>query len=212
MKTIRIALLDDHRIVLDGLKLMLSKRPEIEVVLEETNGMVLLEKLQQTQIDILLTDIMMPIIDGFEVTKLVKQFSESIKVIALSMNGEPDLLEKMIYVAKVDGYLLKTSDAKELLLAIENVMEGSSYYAPDLFQELADYQHLKSVEDLVHLTPREIDIVKCIANDLTNKQIAEQLFISERTVETHRKNIFRKAEVHSVIGLIDYARKRKLIP
>lgn len=208
---IRIALLDDHQIVLDGLKLLLSTSSDFEIVLEETNGLVMLEKLPHHSIDILLTDITMPVIDGYEVCKRILDEMPSIKTIALSMNGEGVLADKMISKAGVSGYLLKTADRKELIEAIKAVYNNDTYYCAEIKQELGYYQKTQKENEELHLTQRELEIIKCISEDLVNKQIADRLFISERTVETHRKNIFRKTGVHSVLALIEFAKKRQII-
>ncbi len=208
---IKIAILDDHQIVIDGLKLLLKGHPNLNVVAENTNGLLLLENLKDIKVDILLTDIMMPVIDGYEMAMRVKNDFPKIKVIALSMNGDGPLIEKMIEEANVSAYLLKTANKSELLEAIEAVSEDDTYFSKEIIEELHAYTKIKRANQSMNLTAREIEIIRCIAQDLSNKQIAEKLFISERTVETHRKNIFRKIDIHSVVGLIDFAKKRKLI-
>ena len=127
------------------------------------------------------------------------------------MNGDGPLIEKMIEEANVSAYLLKTANKSELLEAIEAVSEDDTYFSKEIIEELHAYTKIKRANQSMNLTAREIEIIRCIAQDLSNKQIAEKLFISERTVETHRKNIFRKIDIHSVVGLIDFAKKRKLI-
>jgi DNA-binding NarL/FixJ family response regulator len=146
-----------------------------------------------------------------EVAMRLKDQFPDIKVIALSMNGEGPLAEKMIEQAEVAGYVLKTTNKSELTEAIESVYAGDTFYAKEILDELNSFRKIKQENESINLTIREIEIIQCIASDLTNKQIADQLFISERTVETHRKNIFRKTNIHSAVGLVEFARKRKLI-
>jgi two-component system nitrate/nitrite response regulator NarL len=208
---IRIAILDDHQIVLDGLKLLLGNHPNFTIDLEFTRGSELLRTMLSNEIDILLTDIMMPEMDGFEVAMKMKSDFPNVKVIVLSMNGEGVLIDKLMEEAKVAGYVLKTADKNELIHAIETVFDGDVYYSKAILEELQAYKRIKKENDAMHLTVREIEIIQCIAQDMSNKQIADNLFISERTVETHRKNIFRKTNVHSAIGLIEFAKKRKII-
>lgn len=208
---VSIAILDDHQIVIDGLKLLLSDHPQFNIVAEHNKGFDLLEALEKLTVDIVLTDIMMPDMDGYEVALRIKKEFPHVKVLALSMNGEGMLIDKMIEEADVAGYLLKTTDKKELVTALESVSKGDTYFAKEILEELHSFQKIKKENEAIHLTSREIDIIKCIAEDLSNKQIADKLFISERTVETHRKNIFRKTNMHSAISLIDFAKKRKLI-
>lgn len=208
---IKIILLDDHQIVIDGLKLLLAGNPDFDIVGEYTSGSLLLHDLKNIKTDILLTDLMMPEMDGYEVAMHVRQNFPSIKVIALSMNGEGAIIHQLIENANVAAYLLKTTGRLELIEALTSVSHGDTYFSKEILEELNSYKRIIKENESIHLTSREIDIVKCIAEDLSNKQIADKLFISERTVETHRKNIFRKTNIHSVIGLIEFARKRKII-
>lgn len=208
---IRITILDDHQIVIDGLKLLLSDIKEFAIVAEFTNGLDLLDNLTNLKTDILLTDIMMPKIDGCEVALRVHKNFPEIKVVALSMNGEGALIHQMIENASVAGYLLKTIGKKELTDAIKAVYDGETYFSKEILEEYRTFQKIKKENDSINLTSRELEIIKCINDDLTNKQIADKLFISERTVETHRKNIFRKTGMHSVISLIEFCKKRKII-
>jgi DNA-binding NarL/FixJ family response regulator len=208
---IRIAILDDHQIVIDGLRLLLENQSHFEIVGQFNRGQELLDALAVLKADIVITDILMPEMDGLEVAMRLKDQFPEIKVIALSMNGEGPLAEKMIEQAEVAGYVLKTTNKSELTEAIESVYAGDTFYAKEILDELNSFRKIKQENESINLTIREIEIIQCIASDLTNKQIADQLFISERTVETHRKNIFRKTNIHSAVGLVEFARKRKLI-
>jgi DNA-binding NarL/FixJ family response regulator len=208
---IRIAILDDHQIVIDGLRLLLENHSHFEIVGQFNRGQELLDALAVLKADIVITDILMPEMDGLEVAMRLKDQFPDIKVIALSMNGEGPLAEKMIEQAEVAGYVLKTTNKSELTEAIESVYAGDTFYAKEILDELNSFRKIKQENESINLTIREIEIIQCIASDLTNKQIADQLFISERTVETHRKNIFRKTNIHSAVGLVEFARKRKLI-
>jgi DNA-binding NarL/FixJ family response regulator len=208
---IRIAILDDHQIVIDGLRLLLENQLHFEIVGQFNRGQELLDALAVLNADIVITDILMPEMDGLEVAMRLKDQFPDIKVIALSMNGEGPLAEKMIEQAEVAGYVLKTTNKSELTEAIESVYAGDTFYAKEILDELNSFRKIKQENESINLTIREIEIIQCIASDLTNKQIADQLFISERTVETHRKNIFRKTNIHSAVGLVEFARKRKLI-
>lgn len=208
---IRIAILDDHQIVIDGLRLLLENQSHFEIVGQFNRGQELLDALPDLNPDIVITDILMPEMDGLEVAMRLKDQFPDIKVIALSMNGEGPLAEKMIEQAEVAGYVLKTTNKSELTEAIESVYAGDTFYAKEILDELYSFRKIKQENESINLTIREIEIIQCIASDLTNKQIADQLFISERTVETHRKNIFRKTNIHSAVGLVEFARKRKLI-
>lgn len=209
--SVKIALLDDHQIVIDGLKLLLADYTDFKIVGEYTSGALLLQDLKELQPDLVLTDIMMPEMDGYEVAMRLKQDFPSIKVVALSMNGEGALIHQMIENADVSAYLLKTTGRTELIEALKSVSKGDTYFSREILEELNSYKKIIKENESIHLTAREVDIIKCIADDLSNKQIADKLFISERTVETHRKNIFRKTNIHSVMSLVEFAKKRKLI-
>ena len=208
---IKIAIVDDHQIVIDGLKLLLGTEDNFDIVLESTDSLLLLENLENKSIDILLTDIMMPTMSGYELSLMVKKKYPAIKIIALSMNGEGALIHKMIEEADIKGYLLKTSNKKQLVDAIEKVANGGQAFDDDIIEELEKFSHIKHEQEQIHLTAREIELIHYIAKDYTNKLIAQELFISERTVETHRKNIFRKTNTHSVVSLLEFVRKLKIL-
>ncbi|HNF72688.1 MAG TPA: response regulator transcription factor [Chitinophagaceae bacterium] len=208
---IRIALLDDHQIVLDGLCLLLEDQEQLELVHSDTSSQRMMDWLLNHSVDILLSDIMMPEMDGYELACKVKKELPGIKIIALSMNGEPELVHRMIDEAGVEGFVLKTCGQAELLKAIDQVSLGKTYYAGEISLARRAYQQHMEEDQAILLTPREIEVIRCISKEMTNRQIADTLFISERTVETHRKNIFRKTGVHSIIGLLDLARSKHWI-
>lgn len=210
-RTIRIALLDDHPIVIDGLQLLLQTQSDFKIVFTASQGKDLLEHLKSNEVDVVLTDIMMPEMNGYEVGAAMRAQFPDVKIIALSMNGEGDLVDRMIGELKIDGYLLKTSDKSVLADAIRTVYSGETYYAPEVMHEWKQFQTEQKQNEEIHLTQRELEIIQCIAQDMSNKQIADHLFISERTVETHRKNIFRKTQTHSALALVEFAKKRKFI-
>jgi two-component system, NarL family, nitrate/nitrite response regulator NarL len=207
---IRIAIADDHQIVIDGLKLLLSHHDHFVIVAEATNGRDMLEILNHTKVDILMVDVMMPEMDGYELSMRVRKEHREVKILALSMNSEGLYIDKMIENARINGYLLKTTGKDELILAIETIMEGNDYFTPDVLTELNSFRKIKKENQLMNLTARELEIIGCMRRNLTNKQIADQLFISERTVETHRKNIFRKTNTHSVLSLMDFLKRQKI--
>lgn len=208
---ISLAIVDDHQIVIDGLKSLLQGYDQFKVVLECTEPLQMPKLLEQTKVDILLTDVMMPGINGAELSKLVHKKFPAIKILALSMSGQGDLVNQMIEDADIAGYVLKNIGKKELITALEKISAGGIYFSDDVLQEMTRANELKKESDEAHLTAREIEIIKLIEKELNNKQIAETLFLSERTVETHRKNIFRKTKTSGVIGLIKFAYEHKII-
>jgi DNA-binding NarL/FixJ family response regulator len=208
---IKIAILDDHQKEIESLKLQLKDYMKLEVVAENTNGLKLLDDLKSIKVDLLLTDIKMPFIDGYEVSMRIKSEFPKIKVIALTMNGDGAIIDKMIEKADVKGYLLKPANKNDLFAAIEAVTDDDTYFSKAVIEELHAYSKLKRSNQSANLTSLELEIIQSIANELSHKQIAEKLLISEHKVDTHRKNIFKKVNVHSIVDLIDYAKKRKLI-
>ena len=127
------------------------------------------------------------------------------------MNGDGSIIHKMIEDADIKGYLLKTSNKQILIEAIQKVANDGQYFPDEILDELDKFSSIKKEQEQIHLTVREIEIIKFIAKDFSNKQIAQDLFISERTVETHRKNILRKTDTHSVVSLLELVRKLKII-
>ena len=208
---ILLAIVDDHQIVIDGLKSLLQGYDQFKVVLECTEPLQMPQLLEQTKVDILLTDVMMPGMNGAELSKIVHKKFPEIKILALSMSGQGDLVNQMITDADIAGYVLKNIGKKELIEALEKISAGGIYFSDEVLQEMTKASEIKKEGEEAHLTAREIEIIKLIEKENNNKQIAEALFLSERTVETHRKNIFRKTKTSGVIGLIKFAYEHKLI-
>ena len=209
--TIRLAIADDHQIVIDGLCAALKNFPFLSVVATHTNGIALLESLKINPVDILLTDVMMPGISGLELAVAVRKNFPGVKIIALSMSGSGLLVEEMIQKAAIEGYLLKHCGIEELTKAIQNVFQGEHYFQETVLDELSKYNLLKGEITAVRLTSREKEIIALMEKDCGNKQIADSLFISVRTVETHRKNIFRKTGTNNLLSLVKWAYERKIL-
>ena len=209
--TIVLALVDDHQIVIDGLMSLLRGNDKFQVAFATTDPREVIEKIRLTPIDILLTDILMPVLPGNELAKQVRKAFPSVKILALSMNGQGELIHDMITESDISGYVLKNVGKQELTLAIEKIASGEVYFSEEVLEELKRTNEQRKKTQGTHLTAREIEIIRLIEKELNNKQIAEALFISERTVETHRKNIFRKTNTNSVIGLVKFAYQHKLI-
>ena len=208
---ITLALVDDHQIVIDGLTSLLKGHDKFKFAFATTNSGEVIERIAQTPIDVLLTDVMMPKLPGNELAKQVKQKYPDVKILALSMSGQGDLVNEMIEDADISGYVLKNIGKQELINALEKIAAGGIYFSDEVIDELQRTSQRKKQNAEAHLTDREIEIIRLIEKEYNNKQIAETLFISERTVETHRKNIFRKTNTNSVIGLVKYAYEHKLI-
>ena len=208
---IRVAIIDDHQIVIDGIYAMLKEQEGINIVVSTTSPGELLEALQSTGADVLITDVFMPEMNGRDLAKKVKEKFPQTKILALSMSGQGQMVDAMINESDIAGYVLKNLCKEELLLAIRKIYDGGIYFSEEVLHELRAFSDIKKENHEVHLTLREIEIIQLIEKELTNTEIAAQLFISERTVETHRKNIFRKTGTGSIIGLVKYAYLHRLI-
>jgi two-component system response regulator NreC len=212
MDKTKVLLVDDHQIIIDGLKSLLENIPTIEVVGEALNGKKAIDLLALISVNLVLMDIDMPILNGIETTKLIKSKYTNVKVIILSMYKESGLIKTLID-AGADGYLLKNSDQNELLEAIAKVTSGQQYFSSDVTLSLLNKNSSNSSsfqeENVVgDLTDREIEILKLIAEGFTNKEIGDKLFISHRTVDTHRTNLMKKVGVNNIAGLIRFAIKK----
>lgn len=208
---ITLGLVDDHQIVIDGLMSLLKGHEKFSFAFATTDPTEVLKKIEQTPIDILLTDVMMPELPGNKLAKKVKEKFPAVKILALSMSGQGDLVNEMINDADIAGYVLKNIGRQELINALEKIGAGGIYFSDEVIDELKRTSNRKKENENAHLTAREIEIIRLIEKEYNNKQIAETLFISERTVETHRKNIFRKTNTNSVIGLVKYSYEHRLI-
>lgn len=208
---IKLAIADDHQIVIDGLKSLLQGQDKFIVSIESNDPFTIPGLLEKTPVDILITDIMMPGMNGDALAKIVRQQFPSIKILALSMSGQGDLVNNMIEDSDIVGYVLKNISKKEFMTALEKIAAGGVYFSDEILREMVKAGEKKKSNSTVNLTGREIEIIRLIEKEFNNKQIAEALFISERTVETHRKNIFRKTATSSLIGLIKYGYKNKIL-
>jgi DNA-binding NarL/FixJ family response regulator len=211
MSRISIAMVDDHQIVLDGLKALLEDVRDFEILLATTHPSELLHFLSTRPVDVMLTDVMMPEMTGQQLAKQVRKSYPTIKILALSMSGVGDTVDEMLNDADINGYVLKNISKDELETAIRNIAGGGQYFSEEVLTELEKSSTMRKEVDAAQLTIREIEIIRLIEKELSNRDIADKLFISERTVETHRKNIFRKTQTNSLIGLVKYAYEHKLI-
>ncbi len=207
---ITLALVDDHQLVIEGLKSLLEGSDQFEVVAECTDPFRMLQLLETVPVNILLTDVMMPEMNGAQLAKAVASKYPAIKILVLSMSGQGELVNDMIHDANISGYVLKNIGKKELIAALEKIAAGGIYFSEEVLGEINRAAVVKQQNIAAHLTSRELEIIKLIEKEYNNKLIADTLFLSERTVETHRKNIFRKTKTNSVVGLVKYAYVHKL--
>jgi DNA-binding NarL/FixJ family response regulator len=212
---LKILLCDDHKIMLDGLKSILKNGKEFEEIHTCLNAFEALKVLEERQIDLALIDINMPGMNGIELTAKIKVEFPYTKVIILSMNNALGSIQQGLD-AGAAGYILKNTDRKELLDAIKIVMAKGKYYSREVSDILIS--NLMTDKEIKHedaktfdLTPREIEIIKLIIKEYSNQKIADTLNISEYTVETHRKNIFRKTNTKTLVGLVKFAFEIKIL-
>jgi len=206
---IRIIIADDHSIIRDGLKAMLEKNTAFKVVGEAANGVELLNLAEKIPFDVICTDISMPVMDGVEATKQLVKKIPKVKVICLSMHEQVDYIKKMME-AGASGYIFKDSTKEELEAAIEAVHNGKKYFNQKLFDILVSAEKDES-DNAIVLSDREKEILKLISEEFTNPEIAEKLFISVRTVDTHRQNLLQKLNVKNTAGLVKFAIKSGLL-
>lgn len=204
----KIVLVDDHSIMLDGLKRLIEEDDMLQIVgtAGTVEGGVYLIGAERP--DLLITDYNLTDGDGLGLIQKVKRLQPDLKVIVLSMHDESHLVKEILKEG-VNGYVLKKDSKEELLKAIYEVRAGKIFLSNDINAMLVKSLHEPDEGKL--LTAREREVLHLIAKEYTNKQIAEELFISERTVETHRKNIFRKTKTSSLVGLIKFAYANNLI-
>lgn len=205
MMDIKIAVIDDHELFREGLKLVLNQVEGFSVVFDTPNGYRFLETLENLPVDIVLMDIQMPGINGIETTEQALRLKPGLPVIALTMFSDTGHYLQMIQ-AGVKGFILKKANKFELEQAILTVFRGGNYFSQEILQKMA-VRFSDQVPDKDQLTGREIEIITMICQGLTSQEISERLFISVKTVETHRSNIFLKAGVKNVAGLIMWAIK-----
>jgi len=206
--TYRIVLADDHKIIRDGLKALLEKEREMEIVAEAENGRQALQLVRKHNPDIVIMDISMPDLNGIDATRQITSEQPSVKVIALSMHSQRQFVDGMLR-AGVSAYLLKDTAFEELVKAVRIVLSGKKYLSPDVtdivFQDYRQPPVFDAAEQTAELTQREREVLQLIAEGRATKEIASRLHISVKTVETHRKHIMEKLDLHTVAELTKYA-------
>lgn len=205
MKKYSILLVDDHRIFLEGLKNLIQEPFHVKDT--ANSGKEALELIKASEFDVMITDYEMPGFNGLELVKAVRVVQPETKIIVLSMHDDPSVVKELLRLG-VQGYLLKNNTYKNLTEALEKVIEGKRFLSDEIAELLI---HAPEEEERGILTSREIEILRLVAKEFNSRQIAEILFISERTVETHRKNILKKTGAGSLVGLIKYAYANNLI-
>lgn len=208
----KVVLADDHQFLLEGITSVLKELSFIEIVATAQNGLELMDVVAKERPQLVVLDLNMPGYDGLQCLQKIKKNFPETKVLILTNYNQPELVEE-VKKMQADGYLLKNSSSADLKTAISTILAGNSHFPSQ--------QHLKSTPDdsyffddflrKYQLTKREVEIIRMICRDMSTKQIATTLFLSELTINTHRRNILRKLEVKSVAGLMNFARENQLL-
>ncbi|NVK64921.1 MAG: response regulator transcription factor [Flavobacteriales bacterium] len=206
---INIALVDDQNIFLEGLQSLIQTIEGFEVVGFALNGKEAIKLLENSELDVILMDISMPVLSGIEALEIIKEKAPGVKVIMLSTHNDRGTIEKTIRNG-ADGYLLKNSSRVELEKAIKCVNEGGTYFMEEIKDVMMNSFRSDNVSTEIRLTPREIEVLHLICDELTTLEIAEKLFVSVNTVETHRKNLLNKTGSKNMIGLVKFALENKI--
>jgi DNA-binding NarL/FixJ family response regulator len=215
---VRIYIVDDHKLFVQGVISLLSDETDLEITGYSLSALDFLAGVEKLDVDVYLMDINMPDITGIELTRKLKDIKPEARVLALTMYDDFEYVENMIK-SGADGYILKTASLEELSLAIKTVARGIKFFGNEI-QEIvfnkiggkgSANNPTSTSDDQANLTKREMEIISLIAKEYTTQEIAEKLFISTRTVETHRKNILSKTRVKSIIGLLKFAEQRGIL-
>ncbi|CAN5655187.1 response regulator transcription factor [soil metagenome] len=210
---INILIADDHQLITEGIARILDTEDIIGEIHLAKNGQEAVEKSLQHNIDCVIMDINMPVLNGFEATKQIKQAKDFIKIIVVSMLSDASIVNKMLK-AGADAFLNKDTGKTELLNAINKVMNNEIYISPDIAANYFAHHNDRNINTETgekHLTSREIEIIRFIADGLTNHEIAEKLFLSHTTVDTHRKNMLAKLKLKNSAALVKYAAEHHLL-
>jgi DNA-binding NarL/FixJ family response regulator len=213
MNKIRVLIADDHKIFRDGIISILEREKDMEVVGEASNGLEVLESISKTTVDVLVLDIDMGKPNGIEITGTIKRDYPDTRILVLTMMGLRDFIIHALE-AGATGFLLKNAGKDEVLTAIRSVAKGDSYFSREVSAILIE--HLSKPRTSRHriadipLSAREIEVLKLIAQEYSNPEIARELFISIRTVDTHRRNLLEKLGVKNTAGLVKYAIQKGL--
>jgi DNA-binding NarL/FixJ family response regulator len=207
---IKVAIVDDHRLFRQGLAVMLAAKADIEVVEKYESAVELLKFLPHLEVDLILLDIDMPELDGISAAPKIFEIKPQVKVVILSMHLNSVKIQEAVS-ANVQGYLLKTANDDEVAEAIKQVMTGKDYFAKEAQEELIQSYKKKDDPAYVELTPREKEILKLVCQEMNSQEIADKLFISVHTAETHRRNLLSKTACKNSVGLVKYAMENGLI-
>jgi len=215
MKKHKIIIVDDHEIFRTGLKLLLNKIDDVNVVAEASNGQEFLDIIRKHKADLVFMDINMPVLNGIDTTEIAIETNPNLKIIALTTFGDNEYLNKMIY-AGVEGFMLKNSTLDDFKKAINKVINGGNFFSAEILFNytkniISDQIEKKQEVDKPELSKREHEVLELICKGFSNTKIGEELFISDRTVERHKTNLIYKTKSRNTVNLVIYAFKNKLV-
>jgi DNA-binding NarL/FixJ family response regulator len=208
--TLKILIADDHQMFIDGIRSLLRNEKQFEFVGEASNGVEALAFIKGTPIDILITDISMAEMNGTELTKQVKKNYPDIKVLVVTMFNDPAIINEIL-MAEAEGYILKNTGKAELVQALTQIADNGTFYSREIMEIMVKARMKRKTTSDLTISPRETEIIKLIGEELSTAAIAERLFISPRTVDTHRKNILEKTGCRTIVGLMKYAFENNLL-
>lgn len=208
---VNILIADDHQMFIDGLKSLLRKEKRFNIVDEKLDGLSALGRIKQGEIDLLITDLSMPGMSGADLVKTVKGEFPNVKILVLSMHCDTEVVTDIL-LNEAEGYILKNTGKQEFIEALNKISNGGTHYSSEVLQKMMErVKKQKTIKDeLINLTERELEIIKLICQEFSSQEIADKLFISRRTVDTHRQNIIEKTQVKTIVGLIKYAIRNNL--
>jgi DNA-binding NarL/FixJ family response regulator len=208
----RIMIVDDHQMFIDGLTALLADQEELQIMGEANSGREALAILEKEEPDLMITDLSMPEMPGLELVKTVKERYPCVKILVLSMHNDRETVGA-IMMSEAEGYILKNTGKSELMTAIERITGGSTYYSNEILSLMLEKlkKEKKREEAIKELTDRELEVLKLIIQEYSSEEMAAKLYVSRRTIDSHRKNIMHKTRVKTIVGLIKYAYRNDLV-
>ncbi|MFT4982258.1 MAG: DNA-binding NarL/FixJ family response regulator [Bacteroidia bacterium] len=207
---IRILIVDDHEMIRNGLSSLLGGEPDIQVVDVAQNGLDAVQKCEASEIDVVLMDIMMPLMNGVEATREIREKKPETRILAVTINDEPRFIKEVLS-AGASGYILKHSTKEEIIQAIKDVAARRQHFSGDILDKISTAFAKTSKVSRPMLTKKEGEVLKFISQEFTNQEIAEHLNCGIRTVDTHKRNLIKKLDVKNVVGLVKYAIKMGVV-
>lgn len=207
-----ILLVDDHQMFIDGLKALLRKETKLKIVAEELSGEAAFERVKKGGINLVITDISMGGMSGIDLTRLIKKDFPEIKILLLSMHNDHEIVSDVL-MSEADGFILKNTGKQELISALEHICDNGTFYSREVLSVMMQKikKEKKNDTQTKFLTERELEVLRLICDEFSSQQIAERLFISKRTVDTHRQNIMDKINEKTVVGLIKFAIRNDIV-